>query len=352
VSDAVARPRDLLSERQRRILGLVVERYVATGVPVGSKHIAGAGGLEVSSSTIRYERARLEDLGYLNQPHTSAGRVPTDNGYRYYADAIVGERPARPPAQIQKSLEAGEMRREIDSALRRLAETLGQVTNLLGVVTAPAQSTATIRHVEVLLLQPQLVMAVVITSTGGVGKRVFHFDAPVDGGLVEWAAAFLNERVAGLPVGARLLSGRLAEAGLNRRERSFIDALAPAVTDLDAEEEQVLYVGGRARLLSEERRPDLEVVDALMQLLEERYAVLALLREALARSEVYVRIGGELADQGLGGASLVAANYGIARRNLGTVSVFGPTRMDYRLAIASVREAALALSEFVEEVYE
>jgi heat-inducible transcriptional repressor len=341
-----------LRPRQELILRSVIEQHIQTGAPVGSKHIAGRGGIDFASSTVRYELARLEELGFLDHPHTSAGRVPTDRGYRYYVDELLPRDPS--PAggsALTQRLELGEMRREVDAALRGLADIVAQVTNLLALVTAPPPHSATVRHVEVLVLQPQLVMVVVITSTGAVSKRVFAFERPVDPGLSDWAAAFLNDRLVGLTVGARMLEARLADPSLGPRERGFLATIAPAVTQLEDDEPAALYVGGQARFLAEHRSQDLREIDGLMRALEERYALLAMLRGALARNELYLRIGSELPEPALRGLSLVAANYGTARRNLGTISLLGPVRMDYRLAIATVREAAQMLSEYVEEVY-
>jgi heat-inducible transcriptional repressor len=346
-------PQEGLKPRQELILRTVVEQHITTGVPVGSKHIAGREGIDFASSTVRYELARLEELGFLNHPHTSAGRVPTDQGYRYYVDTLLTrDPPARPPAMVERALDPGEVRREIDAALGRLADVVAQVTNLLGIVTAPPPESSTVRHVEVLLLQPQLVMVVVITSTGAVTKRVFAFGGPVDPGLCEWAGAFLNEQVGGLAVGARMIGSRIAEQSLNARERAFLEAISPALLDLEEEAVGGIFIGGQARFLSEQRHLDLMAIDALMESLEERYQLLAFLRGALSRNEVYLRIGAELPDSSLAGLSMVAANYGVPRRNLGTVSLFGPTRMDYRLAMATVRGAAQILSDYVEEVYE
>ena len=332
---------------------MVVERHVASGVPVGSKNLAGQDGMEVASSTVRSELARLEQLGLLNHPHTSAGRVPTDSGYRYYVDHLRPDDHLPAPREVAGVLAVGEMRKEVDAAMRRVADVMSQVTHMLGVVTAPPAQSATLRRVEVLLLQPQLVMVVAITSTGAVTKRMFAFEEPVDPQLADWCSDFLNERVTGLPVGARIIPSRLTEPSLGPREQAFLDAIAPALTELEDEEAQgTLVVGGQARFLEDHRAQDLVEIGSLMHALEERFALLGLLRGALAANEVYLRIGAELPDPSLRGISLVAANYGVARRNLGTVSVIGPTRMDYRLAIATVREAAHALSAYVEEVYE
>jgi heat-inducible transcriptional repressor len=225
---------------------------------------------------------------------------------------------------------------------------MSEVTNLLGVVTGPPVASATVRHVEVLLLQPQLVTVVVITSTGDVAKRLFAFDRPVDPGLAEWAAAFLNERMQGLPVGARSIASRLTDPSLSSMERAFVDALSPALMDL--EEDRAVYVSGQARVLTDERRREIAEIDGLMRALEERYALLAVLRGALDGTRTYLRIGSELPSD-LSGVSIVAAGYGPPRGNLGAVSLIGPVRMDYALAIATVREASLALSSYVEDVY-
>lgn len=342
-----------LSPRQEAILRMVVERHIASGTPIGSKNIAGQAGMDYASSTVRSELARLEQLGLLNHPHTSAGRVPTDTGYRYYVDHLKPDDRLPAPREVAGALVVGEVRKEVDAAMRRVADVMSQVTHMLGVVTAPPAQSATVRRIEVLVLQPQLVMVVAITSTGAVTKRMFAFDQPVDPHLADWASDFLNERVTGLPVGARMITSRLADPSLGGREQAFVAAVGSALTELEDEEAQgALVVGGQARFLEENRAQDLMEIGSLMHALEERFALLELLRGALVGNEVYLRIGAELADPSLRGVSLVAANYGIARRNLGTVSVIGPTRMDYRLAIATVREAAHALSAYVEEVYE
>ena len=140
-------------------------------------------------STIRHELAILEEQGLLAHPHTSAGRVPTEAGYRYFVDRLLPVEESRAPLPLSL------VRRELDDAMRATTETLSQVTNLLAIVMAPPLQTSTIRHIEVLTLQPQVLMVVVITSTGGVTKRMFTFETPIDPGLADWAASYLNERL-------------------------------------------------------------------------------------------------------------------------------------------------------------
>ncbi len=336
-----------LSPRQELLLSKVVDGFAATGQPVGSKALAADPAVPAGPSTIRNELAVLEELGLLAHPHTSAGRVPTDSGYRYYVDRLLPV-PATQPGEMRLEL----VRREVDEAMRVTTETLSQVTDLLAIVSAPPIQTTTIRHIEVLALQPQVLMVVIITSTGGVSKRVLGFERPVDSGLVEWAASYLNERLVGLGLGARTLRSRLADPTLGAMELAFLEQLAPAFIQLVETAENTLYFDGAARLLSEYRFQDVTQLNALLELLERRVSLLGLLSAALTERDIYVRIGGENAMPALQSLSLVAANYGLPQRNLGTVSVIGPTRMDYGLAIGTVREAAHQLSRFIEDVYE
>ena len=339
-----------MTQRQAVLLRKLVEGHVALGQPVGSRWLAEQTDMPWGPSTIRAELARLEDLGLLRHPHTSAGRVPTDRGYRHYVDSLLADDTL--PERAAPELHLTAMRREIDEAMRATTEQLSQMTNLLAIVSAPPIQTTTIKHVEVLLLQPQIAMVVVITSTGGVTKRVISYDEPVDAGLVNWAHSYLNEVLGGMGLGARMLHSKLVAAELSEAERRFLSTLAPAFTELERTAEDNLYVGGAQRLLSEDRLQELNQIDGLMQLLERRVAILSMLRSALEEPSVYLRIGAENETPELRSVSVVAANYGVPTRNLGTVSVLGPVRMDYPRAIASVRTAAAELSRFVEDLYD
>ncbi len=334
----------MLTERQELVLRKLVDEYLAAGSPVGSKSLAV--GFEWGASTIRHELANLEELGLLAHPHTSAGRVPTEAGYRYFVDRLLPSEDAAP--RLSLSL----VRREVDEAMRMTSETLSQVTNLLAIVTAPPIETSTIRHVEVLALQPQVLMVVVITSTGGVTKRLFTFARPVDPGLADWAASYFNERLVGLGLGARMLHQRLHDPSLSATESAFLDALAPVFTELEEAAQENLYVEGTARLLSPERFADISELNALMEMLERRVTMLGMLRSVLSERDVLVRIGAENESPALRSLALVAGSYGLPQRNLGTVSVIGPLRMDYGQAIRAVREAALQLSSYIGDIYD
>ncbi|MDX6666840.1 MAG: heat-inducible transcriptional repressor [Solirubrobacteraceae bacterium] len=339
----------MLSARQDLILRKVIEGHLELGQPVGSKWLAADGGVTWGPSTIRHELAVLEELGLLAHPHTSAGRVPTDTGYRHFVDRLLRESPvAAHTAPLSVSL----VRREVDEAMRVTTEALSQVTSLLAIVSAPPIETSTIRRVEVLPLQPQVLMVVIITSTGGVSKRLFTFDKPVDQGLADWAASYLNEQLVGMGLGARMLGQRLSDPAMAPSERGFLEELVPAFTELAETADDTLYVDGAARLLREDRFQDVSQINELMQMLEGRVTLLEMLRTAHDERDVIVRIGAENEAPALRSLAMVAAGYGLPLRPLGTVSLIGPVAMDYGMTIGVVREAAAQLSRFVEDVYD
>jgi heat-inducible transcriptional repressor len=336
-----------LTARKREILRRVVEEYVATGQPVGSRSLVERSGLGVSPSTVRGELAELEALGLLTHPHTSAGRMPTESGYRLYAEELVETLEGRPGTI---GIDLRTMRDEIESALRTTTEMLSRATRLLALVSAPTLETATIRHVEVLALQPTTLMVVVITSTGGVTKRVIRFDEPLDAGLVAWAAEYLGERVVGERLGSSSLRRRLEPPELAPAERAFLASIGPALLEIRVNEGPEVFVGGAALL--EARAEEAEAAMRLLELLERRAAVLELVSEALEPRRPVVHVGPALGGDQLRDVSLIGATYGIRSTPLGAVGLVGPLRMDYEKAIRSVRAAAFELSRFVEDVYE
>ena len=338
-----------LTPRKREILRRVVEEYVATGQPVGSRALVERSDLNVSSSTVRSELAELETLGLLMHPHTSAGRVPTEGGYRAYAEELVDTIEGRPG---QLPLDLSAMRTELEMALQTTTETLSQATRLLALVSAPSLEAATVRHVEVLVLQARVVMVVLITSSGGITKRVVETAEPVDQGLAGWAHAYLNEEVKGLRLGSSALRRRFDDPALSAGERAFLDLVRPVFVDLVVEQGTQLYVGGAAGLLGDARGAELDACHHLLELLESRATVLELLSDALGPQRPIVKVGPEVDGGALHDVSYVGSAYGLTGRSLGTVALLGPLRMDYEKAIRSVRAAAFELSRLVAEVYD
>jgi heat-inducible transcriptional repressor len=337
----------LLSDRQRELLRLVVEEYVATGQPVGSRTLVEGAALALSPSTVRAELAELERLALLTHPHTSAGRVPTETGYRVYVDELLLRPESRPDAF---PLGLPDPRAEVEEALKATTEMLSQVTRLLALVSAPPLEAATVKHIEVLLLQPEVVLVVVIASTGSVTDLRFGFPEAVDPGLVTWAADYLDERVRGARIGSRAVKLAFDDPGLSARERAFLQAIRAAFEQA-ADENRQLFVGGTAGLLEEMRAEEIDAYRSLMEALEKRAALLDVLAQRLDPRRPFARVGEELVQPGLRQLALVGSTYGVAHRTLGSVSLVGPLRMDYEKALRSVRAAAAELSRFVEDAY-
>jgi heat-inducible transcriptional repressor len=338
-----------LTARKREILRRVIEEYVATGQPVGSRALVERAGVGFSSSTVRSELAELETLGLLTHPHTSAGRTPTESGYRVYAEELVDTLDGRPDAL---GVDLRSMRDELEQALRATTEMLSEATRLLALVSAPSLQTASIRHIEVLTLQPTSVMVVVITSTGGVTKQVFRLEEPVDPGLVAWAGEYLEEQVVGQRLGSRTVRRRLDAPELAPRERAFLNLIGQVLLQVGAEAGPEVFVGGAAGLVGGARAEEVEATIRLVELLERRAAVLELVSEALEPQRPIVHVGPELGGAEVHAVSLVGATYGIRSTPLGAVGLIGPLRMDYEKAIRTVRAAAFELSRYVEDVFE
>jgi len=338
-----------LTSRQHVILGLVAQEYIRSGMPVSSRLVASRAGFKVSPSTVRNEFAVLEDRGFLTSPHTSAGRVPTDIGYRDFVDWLLGTQSGQEAAL---PLPEPRLAQEVDDALQQTSEAMAQATNLLALVVAPSSSGEQLRHIELLLLQPNLVMTVFILSTGRVAKRIIDFPEAVDSALVDWGRSYLNEMMGERRLSERLVRRVLENPELSPREKALLESLAPAFHRFLDESVDALYVGGASRLLSESHFDSVEDLRELLNLLEQRYFLLRLLRRALDEKGVVVRIGCENEEQSLHRFSLVAAGYGLPHRMLGTVSLIGPTRMDYGAAIATVRGTAQLLSDYLEDRYE
>lgn len=341
----------MLTDRQERILDLAVDLYLKTGTPVSSRAIADSSGLECGPSTVRSELAALETEGYLMHPHTSAGRVPTDAGYRCYADSLLeaGQRSSSP---VLADSGLSQVRREVEEALRETTTALAQANDMLALATAPPVSTATIHRIEVMLLQPRVVAVVAIASNGDVAKRVFTFERQVDAGLVEWASSFLNERLAGLGIGSRSIASRIDDPELGPAERGFLREIEAAIAGLAEAAPQELYMEGTGRLLSGPHAGSIPHADGVVSALEGRVSVLSVLHSALREHSVFLCIGGENPEPALRSVSMVGASYGLGYRDLGAVGLVGPVRMDYARAIDSVRDAAGELSRFFATVYE
>ncbi len=334
-------------DRRLEVLRAIVADYVATQEPVGSKVLVERHNLGVSSATVRNDMAALEDEGYIAQPHTSAGRIPTDKGYRQFVDTIATVKPlsAAERRAIQGFLEHGV---DLDDVLRRGVRLLAQLTRQVAVVQYPTLSASSVRHLEVVALTPARLLLVLITDTGRVDQRIVELgDVLDDEGL-----ALLRRLLAGALDGKRLSDAATSVAELaveapDGVRDAVIRASTVLVETLVEHREERLVLGGAANLTRS--AADFSAfpgaLRSVLEALEEQVVVLKLLAAAQDAGTVTVRIGGENEAQEMRATSMVSIGYGSAGTVLGGMGVLGPTRMDYPGTIASVSAVARYVGE-------
>jgi heat-inducible transcriptional repressor len=331
-----------ISDRQHEILLKTLELYISTGAPVGSHALTDA--VDASSSTIRTELADLESRGLLTHPHTSAGRVPTDAGYRYYVDALMTGDPRE-----EVSFEAPEGYGNLDELLRGVSEGMSEVTRLLAVVAGPSALGDSLSRVDYLPLVDGALLLVVSMESGGSSSATVTLPSYVGGEELREIFAALNAWLGGRPVGGDLELATAAWKALSDHDPLVVGAVLEAIGVLGRATDRGVFVRGASALLARLDDLDPGSLAAVVEIFERRRWLLRLMgdaleRSAIANSGVVVSIGAENAHYNLVGTSLVAAAYGHHERPYGVVSLIGPKRMDYDAAISTVRSAAEALT--------
>jgi heat-inducible transcriptional repressor len=330
-----------LSERQRELLLKTLEIYISTGAPVGSHALCDE--LGASSSTIRAELAHLESLGLLDHPHTSAGRVPSDMGYRYYVDALMEAN-----SRDDTAFAAVEGYGNVDELLRSVSEGMSEVTRLLAVVAGPAVLGESLARVDYLPLGEGRLLLVVSMESGASSSAAITLPIPVEDEELRGIFAALNSWLGGRPLGPDLELGLAAHTALSDHDPRTVRAVLEAVGALGRATERGVFIQGASALLSRLDDLDPGSLSAVIEVFERRRWLLRLMGDALRRSVsssgVVVSIGTESGFLNLTGTSLVASAYSRHERPYGVVSLIGPKRMDYDAAIMTVRSAAEALT--------
>ncbi len=343
-----------LSDRARKVLVALVREYVETGQPGASLSLARHGGFAVSSATLRSVLAQLEELGYVRQPHTSAGRVPTDLGYRCYVDMLLeSRRPVRATPTLEAQLRGNARRPALmDEMLSNVTHVLSSASHHLGFAVALASEEAAFHRIDFLPLVGSRVLVVVVARGGQVSEKVIDVREPIAPDDLQQAANYLNTEFAGLPLSRvraivlerlheeRALYDQLLARALRLAESTFED-LAPRPT---------VHVEGAASLLDASMvgGVPLEPLRALLRILEEKHRLVRLLTEYIEGPGLTVVIGTEHTAPDLREFSLIFSTYQDGER-IGSVGVIGPTRMRYSRAIAVVDSAAQTLSRLLRE---
>lgn len=338
-------------KRSKRVLAALVREYISSGEPVPSSLLVSAAGLGVSSATVRSILARLEEEGFVQQPHTSAGRIPTDRGYRFYVDLLLeSKRSPRTASAVEAQLRRESAGALVDSLFSQASHVVSQVSRHVGFALRPAHEAAVFDRVEFIPLGGARVLVVIVARGGHVLQKVIEIGEPLDADDLREAANYLNAEFSGLPL------SRAREAVLERmdEERLLYDALMARAMRLasstftDLPEAQTLYVDGAASLLGEDQGLTLGTLQTLLLMIEEKQRLVRLLNEYIDGQGLTVVIGAEHLDPSLRSFSLVACTYEDGA-GLGRIGVIGPTRMRYSRAIAVVDGTAQAISRMLRD---
>lgn len=318
----------MLSERQKMILSAIVDDYIRSAEPVGSRSISKRGDVAYSPATIRNEMSDLEELGFLEQPYTSAGRIPSEKGYRYYVDHLLRQGSlSAPDLNLLKQFFAEKLQ-EVEQMIQQVANVLSGLTNYTSIVMGPEVFNTTLRLLQVVPLNDESAVAIIVTSAGQVENKVFSIPKGIPMGEIEKFVNILNARLTGVPL-LHLRSKMFNEIGdeLSKHVTGYEDLLKVFEKVVENDSEDRIFISGTTNMLTQPEFKDVEKVKSLLDLLEETPTLVKLISGV--PDGLQVRIGKENSVEAINNCSLITATYAVDGKALGTIGILGPTRMEY-----------------------
>ncbi len=340
---------DHLSERERRVLNSIVENFVRNAVPVGSRVLSKKHGMELSPATIRNVMGDLEEMGYLTHPHTSAGRVPTDKGYRLYVDSLMEIEALSEQEKNEILQHFLRVSKEVDSILDAASQMIARVSNQLGVVLSPRFYQGVFEKIELVPIAEKKVLMVLSIKSGLVRTILLKMDAEVSREVMDKTAAMINERLHGLSLMEikSTLDSRLRD--LIEVDANLVNAIASSASPLiDQIDHRNFHFGGTNNIMAQPEFADHHKLSNMLNLLESKQIVIHLFEQNESKSELTIAIGEENRDELIKYCSLITTSYHLGSVT-GTLGVIGPTRMRYPKVIALVDFMAKVLTEVLEE---
>jgi heat-inducible transcriptional repressor len=334
--------------RKQDILRAVVREFTVTAVPVGSQALVSRHFFNLSSATVRNELSELADLGYLVQPHTSAGRIPTDRGYRYFVDFLMDLQAV--PAQVETFIQ-GELRTapaDPQALLERVATTVASVTQNAAIATLPHGPQARLKHVDLVSLEPTEVLVILLVEGNLIRQQVMTVSRPVEQGELSRLANKLNRELVGKDRDGLELRMKRLGRGL---EKEIVTRLAQTLTLFEQGVETLVLHDGVRNLLRQPEFAEASRLHQVLEVLEETRHLATLLQELVGESEMQIVIGSENQATQLRSCTVVLTTYGPTRRIRGVLGVLGPTRMDYGQVVARLQAVARRASERMSEMY-
>src|SRR5438477_12838098 len=332
-----------LDQRAKQLLGAVVREYIATAEPISSAQLVRGYRLDLSPATVRNELAELERLGLLTHPHTSAGRIPTDLGYRFFIESLMPRATLRPDEEVTVSHQFQQALRDTAEWLRMAASTLARLTTEASIVTPPAAKRTALRHVEVVPISERRVLLVAVLDGGAVRQQVLELGSPTTPEHLRALSTRLTEALAG----ASALKARSLAANERGEDADIVRALVRLLEELDDWRARELYIDGFHNILAQPEFAQGERSREMLRLFEDHTRLAAILPLGLGDGEVRVAIGSEHHLEPLRDCSLVVGRYGQDSDVVGFVGVVGPTRMDYARSIGAVRYVGSLMGDLV-----
>lgn len=336
-----------LTDRAQHILKVLVEDYIQDGQPVGSRTLAKRSGLDLSAATIRNVMADLEDMGYIRAPHTSAGRVPTSQGYRLFVDSMIKVKPldSQSADHLQVQLNTGQ---DANSLIQSASNLLSGITSLTGVVTIPRHNPSSIRQIEFLRLSDRQVLVILVLSRNEVQNRIIELDESLSSEQLQQAASFLNEHLVGKDIhSARdtlLAEMREHREEMNKLMQAAIELGEMAFAGMETPQEDDFVIAGETNLMSYDDLSDIDKLRELFGAFTRKRDILQLLDKSVQANGVQIFIGRESGYDAFDDCSLVTAPYSMGDEHLGVLGVIGPKRMPYERVISVVDLTSRLLS--------
>ncbi|MDP4083454.1 MAG: heat-inducible transcriptional repressor HrcA [Bacillota bacterium] len=341
----------MLTDRQLLILQVIVDDFIRSAQPVGSRSLSKKKEISFSSATIRNEMADLEELGFIEKTHTSSGRVPSESGYRYYVDHLLAPQVLnQQEIAVLKSVFAEKIF-EFEKIIQKSAKILSELTNYTSIVLGPAVSINKLKRIQIIPLNRETATAIFVTDTGHVENRTFHLPASIDASELEKTVNILNERLLDVPLDE--LNNKIYKevASLLRQHIENVDLMMYTIAEtFKMPINEKLFFGGKTNILSQPEFHDVKKIRALLNMIEQEERVSELIRKNSAG--IHVKIGRENQNVAMEDCSLITATYSIGTEKLGTIAILGPTRMEYSRVISLLQFLSKDLSTVLTKLYQ
>jgi heat-inducible transcriptional repressor len=341
----------LLTDRQVLILQVIVDDFIRTAQPVGSRSLSKKEEILFSSATIRNEMADLEDLGFIEKTHSSSGRIPSEKGYRYYVDHLLLPQKLNTSEIITVKSIFAERIYELEKIVQKSAKILSDMTSYTSIVLGPAAKDNKLKKLQIVPLTHDTAIAIIVTDTGHVENRMFHFPASVDPADVEKMVNILNERLSGVPLIDLNSSIYKEVATLLRQHIKNYDLLLTSISQtLNIPASEKIFFGGKTNMLNQPEFNDVAKIRNLMAMIEQEEGISELIRKN--PQGINVKIGRENNNSAMENCSLITATYSMGDEKLGTIAVLGPTRMEYSRVISLLQYISSDLSKVLTDLYQ